>query len=93
MGGAVAIDLASRNPAKVRTFEAFLILGAFFDISRTDTCPDTRKHVHLSSQPGTTRTSSSRPFLVFVSPEMGFSFQNPTYTCDNANAHAQRCPR
>lgn len=92
IGGAVAIDLASRNSAKVVLWRVS-DLGFWSWHSKTDKCVDTWKYVHLSSQFGTTRTSSSRPFIFFVSPEMGFGIQNPTYPCNNAYTHAQRCQR
>ena len=75
IGGAVAIDLASRNPSKVRFLNIALL---FSQLTRLlDPCLDSRKHIHLSSGSDTQRPSPPLPLLISMSPEVGISTQDP----------------
>ena len=68
IGGAVSIDLASRNPEAVGLL---LVWANLTFTSRLDQSVDSREHIHDSAESHSVGATLSISLCISVSPEMG----------------------
>lgn len=90
LGGAVTIDLASRNPLAVRV-EFSVPDTTASDFMLVDSSTNIREYFLVSSAPSANHSSNTGTVHLPVPPEVGLRVQAATYPSGNAHTHAQRC--